>query len=156
MAIYPVLSRGPELSFALSLGNRKRARAHASMADGQHRSGRERDPVTFEDDTKKPGHLGTLEALLTDSDHGRPVMPPDRQASVEVGIEGDSHSVMLSAPDEDRLVGGGGEPDFAGMDGVDALATQQLSRSTRDTLIEEELHDAVGRSAFSSPTIAAA
>jgi hypothetical protein len=83
-------------------------------------------------------------------------MPSDRQASVEVGIEGDRHSIVLPAPDENRLVVGCGEPDFAGVDGVDALATQQLSRWTRDTLIEEELQDAVGRSAFSSPTIAAA
>ena len=83
-------------------------------------------------------------------------MPSDRQASVEVGIESDDHSVVLPAPGKNRLVVGCGEADFAGVDGIDAVTTQQLGRSTGDALIEEEPHDAVGRSAFSSPTSAAA
>ena len=93
---------------------------------------------------------------MTDSDHGRTLMPADRKTSVKVGIQSDGHSVMLSAPDENRLVVGRGEADFARVDGIDARVTQQLGRSARQTLIEEEPHDAVGRSAFSSPTIAAA
>jgi hypothetical protein len=126
------------------------------MPDSEHRSGRECGTVTVEDDTKQPSHRGALEALLPDSDHRRTVMPSDRQASVEVGIEGDGHSVVLPAPDKNRLVVGCGEADFAGVDGIDAVTTQQLGRSTGDALIEKEPHDAVGRSAFSSPTIAAA
>jgi hypothetical protein len=126
------------------------------MPDGEHRTRRESGTVPVEDDTKQPSHLGALEAFLPDSDHGRTGMSPNRQPSVEVGIESDRNSLVLSAPGEDRLVFGCGEPDFASVNGIDALVTQQLGRSTGDALIEEQPHDAVGRSAFSSPTIAAA
>jgi hypothetical protein len=64
-------------------------------------------------------------------------------------------AIVLPTPGKDHFVVGSGETDFAGVNGVDALATQQLGRSPGDALIEEP-HDAVGRSAFSSPTIAAA
>jgi len=149
-------SRGSAAPVAPSVSDRKRACSHASMPDGEHRSADECGPVTFEDDAKKPSHLGTLEALLTDPDHRRTVMPPHRQASMKVSVEGDGHPVMLPAPCEDRLVVGCGEAHLAGVDAIDAIASQQLGRSSRDTLVEEDPHDAVGRSAFSSPTIAAA
>jgi hypothetical protein len=42
------------------------------------------------------------------------------------------------------------------MDSVDAILPEQLSGTTWDSLIEQELHEAVGRSAVSSPTMAAA
>jgi hypothetical protein len=39
---------------------------------------------------------------------------------------------------------------------VDPLLAQQLGRAARHALIEEVLHEAVGRSAVSPPTMAAA
>jgi hypothetical protein len=49
-----------------------------------------------------------------------------------------------------------GRPPDARRHNVDLVGAQQLGRSTRHALIEDQLHDAVGSSAFSSPTIAAA
>jgi hypothetical protein len=42
------------------------------------------------------------------------------------------------------------------MDDVHTLLPEQFGGATWDSLIEQELHEAVGRSAVSSPTMAAA
>jgi hypothetical protein len=46
--------------------------------------------------------------------------------------------------------------DLAGVNRIEPGVPEQLSGAPRQTLIEQDLHEAVGRSAVSSPTMAAA
>jgi hypothetical protein len=80
----------------------------------------------------------------------------DRQTRVEVGVERDDDLPALTTPVQDATVVFGGEADVAGVDCVKPGVPEELSRSPRHALVEEELHEAVGSVVVSSPTIAAA
>jgi len=150
-------TRGIEsLPFPLLLCNRQRVCPHASVSDREHCSRCERILVALDDGAKESSHLRPLQAFLSDPDDRRTLMAPNCQPRVEVRVQRDGHPVMLPAPTEKRPVIGAGEIDLAGVDHIEPLVAQQLGRPAGDALVEEELHDAVGRSAFSSPTMAAA
>jgi hypothetical protein len=92
----------------------------------------------------------------TDADHRGATVAFDGQSGVEVCVEGDRDTVLLSTPGEERSIIGGGKADLTRVNDVEPLVSKQFGRPARDALVEEVLHEAVGRSAVSSPTIAAA
>lgn len=112
--------------------------------------------MLVEDSPDQPSHLGTFQALLSDADHGRATVAPHCQQGVEVRIEGHCDTVVFSTPGEERLIISGREANLTRVNDVVSPLAQQPGRATRHALIEEVLHEAVGRSAVSPPTMAAA
>jgi hypothetical protein len=80
----------------------------------------------------------------------------DGQSGVEVCVKRYRGTILLAAPGEKRLIVSGREANLAGVNDVDPLLSKQFGCAARDALVEEVLHEAVGRSAVSSPTMAAA
>jgi hypothetical protein len=75
---------------------------------------------------------------------------------MEVRVEGHRDTLLLSTPGEERFIIGCGKADLTRVNDVHPLLSKQFGRPAWDALVEEVLHEAVGRSAVSSPTMAAA
>ena len=94
--------------------------------------------------------LGREQALGSEADHAWGGVAAEGEEAMEVGVEREDDSVALQGLPEDELVGGPSQAQVADVLGFKAGVVELGDGGAGQSLVEQELHDALRRSMRSS------